>query len=158
MDVLSRIYSDEQEGVVRAESEYVDDVDEPIRGRRPKTHLIYVDAALISVMNAEETRDRKTRVEWEEDTPTAMQEFPDRVESSKESDGTAVDEELGNIPHTPKDTEAAEKLFRTISNQDGTFPGCLKGKYGEDPSFKPIIENPDNFTNFEIKDGLFVSK
>jgi hypothetical protein len=31
-DALSRIYSDEPEGVVRATSEYVDDIDEPIRG------------------------------------------------------------------------------------------------------------------------------
>ena len=55
-DALSRIYSDEPKGTVRAESEYVNDVDEPIRGKRPKTHLIYVDAALISVMNAEVRR------------------------------------------------------------------------------------------------------
>ena len=52
-DALSRIYSDEPKGTVRAESEYVNDVDEPIRGKRPKTHPIYVDAALISVMNVE---------------------------------------------------------------------------------------------------------
>jgi len=52
-DVLSRIYSDEQEGVVRAESEYVNDQDEPIRGFRPQTLPIYVDAALISIMNIE---------------------------------------------------------------------------------------------------------
>ncbi|KAF9642947.1 hypothetical protein BDM02DRAFT_3264285 [Thelephora ganbajun] len=74
------------EGVIRAKSEYINDVDELIRGRHPKTHPIYVDMALISVMNTEvrqssqlaekpglnykETQDRKTRVEWEEDTPT----------------------------------------------------------------------------------------
>ena len=55
-DALSRIYSDEQEGVVRADSEYVNDVDEPIRGRRQNTHPIYVDMALISIMNAETRR------------------------------------------------------------------------------------------------------
>ena len=98
-DALSRIYSNEPKGTVRAESEYVNDVDEPIRGKRPKTHPIYVDATLISVMNAEvrrlsrlakkpelnykETRDQKVKVvdEGEDESPMAVQEFLDRVET-----------------------------------------------------------------------------
>jgi len=52
-DALSRIYSDEPEGIVRADSEYVNDINKPIRSGRPKTHPIYVDTALISLMNAD---------------------------------------------------------------------------------------------------------
>ena len=32
-DALSRIYSNEQEGIIRAESEYVNDEDKPFRGK-----------------------------------------------------------------------------------------------------------------------------
>jgi transposase InsO family protein len=170
-DALSRIYSDEPEGVVRADSEYVNDVDEPIRGRRIPTHPIYVDAALISVMSAEvrrssrlakkpelnykETRDRKTKVEPEDESPTMVQEFPDRVESDDESDGTFVEDPPEKYTSLgPKDPENAARLFRTIGNQDDPFPDCLKGRYEEDPAFKPILDNPSNFTNFEIKEDL----
>ena len=52
-NALSRIYSDEPKGVVRADSKYVNDCDKPIRGRHQMTHPIYVDAALISLMNVE---------------------------------------------------------------------------------------------------------
>ena len=52
-DVLSRIYSDEPEGVIRANSEHINDTDEPMRGRVLRTHPIYVDAALISILSAE---------------------------------------------------------------------------------------------------------
>ena len=169
-DALSRMYSDEPEGVVRADSEYVNDIDEPIRSGRPKTHPIYVDAALIDIMNAEvrrstrladkpginykETRDRKSTADWGEETPTAVQEFPDRVEPGSDSDETHVDEPLKEVNHAPKVIETAERLFQTISNQDEPFPECLKGRYVEDPAFKPILDNPSNFTNFEIRNDL----
>ena len=55
-DALSRIYSEEPDGVVRADSEYVIDEDEPIRRYRPKTHPIYVDSTLISMMGADVRR------------------------------------------------------------------------------------------------------
>ena len=168
-DALSRIYSEEPEGVVRANSEYVEDLDEPIRGARPPTHPIYVDAALIDVMNAEfrrssrlakkpelnykETQDRKTKTVEEDESPTAVQEFPDRVDSDG-SDDTTIDDELRDAPNAKDPFEEANKLFKTIGNQDEPFPDCLKGRYAEDPAFKPILENPSNFTNFEIMDDL----
>ena len=94
-DALSRIYSDEPEGVVRAESEYVDDIDELIWGRHPNTHPIYVDMALLVIMstdvwrssrlanklglNYKETQDRKSKTEWSEETLTVVQEPPDKA-------------------------------------------------------------------------------
>ena len=172
-DSLSRIYSDEPKGVVRAESEYVHDIDEPIRARRPQTHPIYVDSALISVMSAEipetrrstrlarkpginykETRDRRTKTEGEDESPTAVQEFPDTVESDEESDDTAIEDAMRDVPNVKESLETAEKLFKTINTPDESFPAYLKGRYEEDPLFKHILDNPSNFTNFEIKDGL----
>ena len=167
-DALSRIYSDDQDGVVRAETEYVDDVDEPIRGRRPKTHPIYVDTALISIMNAEirrssrlarkpevnykESRDRKARVEGEtENSPNYAQESPAEIELPND---VQIDNSLDNPRFQPRDAEDAAKLYRTIGDQDDPFPDCLKGRYGEDPMFKPILDNPSNFSNFEIREGL----
>jgi hypothetical protein len=177
-DALSRIYSDEPEGVVRAESEYVDDVDEPIRGKLPKTHPIYVDAVLIEILNAEirrssrladkpevnykETRGKKPKGDWSEESPTVVQEPPNKAvsedEPGDESGDTAIEDEIRNVHHTDKLLEDAEKLFRTIGNRDETFPECLKGRYEEDPAYKPILDNPSNFTNFEIKDGLVFFK
>ena len=52
-DMLSRIYSDEPEGVIRANSEHVNDTDEPMRGRVLRMHPIYVDAALILILSTE---------------------------------------------------------------------------------------------------------
>ena len=52
MDTLSHIYSDEPEGVVRADTKFIDDVDEPIWRRHQKAHPIYIDVVLISIMNA----------------------------------------------------------------------------------------------------------
>ena len=169
-DALSRIYSDEQEGVVRADSEYVIDVDEPVRGRRPRSHPIYVDAALIPTMGADvrrssrlaekpevnyrETRGKKQKAVLEDESPTAVSQFPDRVESGSESDGTAVEDKLRDVQNTDKLLEESDKFFRVVGTQDRTFPNCLKGRYEEDPQFKPIMENPSNFTNFEVKDGL----
>jgi len=102
-DALSRIYSDEQEGVIRADSEYVNDRDEPIRGKRPKTHPIYVDSALIESMNAEvrrssrladkpeinynENRERKAKVDRTE-ILTTKQDIPELTEQEDEPEDT----------------------------------------------------------------------
>ena len=167
-DALSRIYSDEQEGVIRADSEYVNDRDEPIRGKRPKTHPIYVDSALIESMNAEvrrssrladkpeinynENRERKAKVDRTE-ILTTKQDIPELTEQEDEPE-EVIERDMKNVRKDDKVDEAAEKLFKTIGNRDQPFPQCLKGRYKDDPSFKPILENPSNFTNFEIEDGL----
>ena len=173
-DALSRIYSDEKEGVIRAESEYVTDIDEPIRGFRPKTHPIYIDAALMSIMSAEvrrssrladkpeidysETQRRREMTEWDEDSPTVVQEFPGEGTKDDELDKDAVEDDSEEVHHTERLLEDAEKLFRTIGEQNEEFPECLKGRYEQDPMFKPILDNPENYTNFEIRNGLIFFK
>ena len=44
-----RIYSDEPEGITKANSEHVKDIDEPINGWRQRKHPIYIDVTSISL-------------------------------------------------------------------------------------------------------------
>jgi len=141
-DALSRICSDEPKGVVRVDSEYVNDADEPTRSaRRSRTHPIYVDAALIHIMNAEfrrssrlaskpgsnykETRDRKPKTVWGKDNPTAVQEFPDAVESGSDSDEILTNEAmtLGTRGHLP-----AGRMLNTLWAQTTSNPNVPGGQ------------------------------
>jgi hypothetical protein len=172
-DALSRIYSDEPSGVVRADSEYVEDIDEPIRGKRQGTHPIYIDAALISLMNAEvrrssrladkpdvdyrETRERKAR-DAKGDNAPIEDGNPKLAESEVEQSDPAIKKEKSHTKITEKLVEDAEKLFRTIGTKDVSFPNCLRELYNEDPFFKPILNKPDDYSNFELRDGLVFFK
>ena len=84
----------------------------------------------------------------------AVQEFPDTVESDEESDATAIDDVMRDVPNAKESFKTVEKLFQMINTPDESFPACLKGCYKEDPMFKHILDNPSNFMNFEIKDSL----
>ena len=86
----------------------------------------------------------------------AIHNVPDLmgVENDSDDKGTVIKKNHKDLHHTSKDPKTAEKLFRTIANQDELFLGCLKGCYGEDPTLKPILDNLSNFTNVEIKDDL----
>ena len=172
--MLSRIYSDEPEGVEHTNSEYVTDLDEPIKGKLLRTHPVYVEASSITMMgvdarrssrladkpgvNYKETRDRKPKEVMEDDPITLVEDFPDTIESDDESDGTAVDEDYGNLNHTEKLVEDTQKLFQTIENVDISFPSCLQELYKEDSAYKSIVEHPENYTNFEVKGGLVFNK
>ena len=45
-----------------------------------------------------------------------------------------------------------------MSNLGISFPDCIKGRYEEDGFFKPILANPEDFTNFTVRDGLIFFK
>ena len=55
-DVLLRIYSDKPEGVVRADSKFIEDKDDQKLGLKLRSHPIYIDSALLWLMNAEHRR------------------------------------------------------------------------------------------------------
>ena len=74
--------------------------------------------------------------------------------SEDESNNSPTEDEPQNVPDLQQQLEEAKKLFRTMEGQDELFPECLKGRYREDSVFKPILENPQNFANFEVRDGL----
>jgi hypothetical protein len=79
----------------------------------------------------------------------------ERVESEDdELDETVRVEVLKNTGKVKEQAKPAEHLLRTVGDQDGPFSECLKGRYEEDKAFKPILDNPENFANFEIEDGL----
>jgi len=96
--------------------------------------------------------------EWDEDSPTVVQEFPGEGTKDDELDKDAVEDDSEEVYHTERLLEDAEKLFRTIGEQNEEFPECLKGRYEQDPMFKPILDNPENYTNFEIRNGLIFFK
>ena len=102
-----------------------------------------------------ETLRRKPKSDKGAKTATSIQDPFDNIESESELDNESTTEDRPeDAPDILRQVEEAGRLFRTMGTQDEAFPECLKGQYGEDPSFKPILENPENFLNFKIKDGL----
>lgn len=59
-----------------------------------------------------------------------------------------------------RDDPMPSQLFRASSNLGIEFPECIRNRYIEDSFFKPILANPDEFTNFEMYEELifFVSE
>ena len=51
-DALSRIYSDEPEGIVRAESEFINEGDDTETSKMVRVNPVYVEVYLLSLMNA----------------------------------------------------------------------------------------------------------
>ena len=51
-------------------------------------------------------------------------------------------------------------LFEVSSDLGVSFPECIRNRYGEDKFFSPILVNPEEFTNFAVREGLvyFVSE
>lgn len=173
-DALSRIYSDKPEGVVWADSEFIEDEDDQKLGLKLRSHPIYVDSALLWLMNAEPRRlsqfadkptvNYKQNRDWNprKDDVSPMEgerdhgdELPSLEEvSDSGSDETAVGDYKETAPNAKERQDAAGKFFQVMSDKDIDFPNCLKGHYNEDKFFGPILENPNEFTNFETRDGL----
>ena len=166
-DALSRIYSNEAPGVVRAQSEYVDDVDELKNYQSIRVQPVYVETYLLSLMNAI-TR-RSTRLA-SKPTPQyketkARKPKPDSVGVDK--GGVKTSEMERTESNEPKVTnkrvvpcEAGNPLFKVSSDLGISFPECIRGRYEEDLFFKPILDNPGEFTNFVVKERLvhFISE
>src|ERR1700743_3984939 len=60
-DLLSRIYSDKPDGVVRADSELVDEGDDAPPNVTPRIKRVYVEVYLLDLMSAEAAR-RSSRI------------------------------------------------------------------------------------------------
>lgn len=58
---------------------------------------------------------------------------------------------------TPRDETEEGSLLDIVSHslQGLNLPAELRGKYGQDAAFKPIIAKPNKFQNFEV-DGHLV--
>ena len=177
-DALSRIYSDEPKGVVRAESEYINEGEDAVVNNRLRVHPVYVETYLLELMNAitrrsprladkptpryKETRDRKSRGATHDpevvlqDTPETVEPLPSPNAIGEESD---PDRNVpGSGPTVEVATHVGNRLFEASSNLSMSFPDCIRDWYSEDGFFKPILENPEEFTNFETRDGLILFK
>jgi len=68
----------------------------------------------------------------------------------------------GNPAETPIEPKQHERmvardenrLFEVSSNLGMSFPDCIRNRYNEDKFFAPILANPEEFTNFAVRDRL----
>ena len=89
----------------------------------------------------------------QEDSPTDTETPPNKGDTEMEPNALIMKEESPRVS-LQKHIESANKLFNTMSTMERQFPNCLKGKYSKDPMFKGILDNPENFANFVITEGL----
>src|ERR1700743_555674 len=145
-DSLSRIYSNEPNGVVCVESELVDEGDETPSNVTPRMKPVYVEVYLLDLMSMEMVR-RSPRIA---DKPSP------RYKETKDW----VPRFRNREPETLVAVESGNGLFEVSSDIGVSFPRCIKNRYNEDKFFAPILTNPDEFTNFIVRDGLifFISE
>ena len=55
-------------------------------------------------------------------------------------------------------TKTSNGLLEVSSGLDVSFPQCIENCYNEDDFLKPILTNPEEFTNFAVRDGLVFFK
>ena len=174
-DALSRIYSDEPKGVVRADSEFVDEGNEAA----PKTNLrirpIYVESHLLELLNAvtrkssrlaekpspryKETRDRRKSRDRSGEPEEGMRNEDVPMSSIKEVSPESP-ERLETETRLKETMLPENRLLEVASELGISFPECIRNRYKEDKFFLPILENPEEFTNFSVRNGLvlFVSE
>ena len=170
-DALSRVYSDEPKGVVRAESEFVDEGEDVRTGILTRVHPVYVETYLLSLMSMaarrsnrladkpapryKETRDRRPH-NTEKGQADPEQDIPKETELPIE-DSEPVPESTEPRPAANASPPSNGGLLEVSSNLGISFPDCIQGRYDEDEFFKPILANPEEFTNFRVDSGLVFS-
>ena len=78
-------------------------------------------------------------------------------EKDQGGDGrTSVDKESEATKKRPRsDPCGPETQLLEVSGGLGIeFLECIRNRYGEDPFFKSILDNPGDFTNFKTREGL----
>jgi hypothetical protein len=170
-DALSRIYSDEPAGVVRALSEYVDNQDLLVEDKDISmnvVHLIYTDASLLASVGTLSRRSTRLRdlprVDYRDKRPKSRGQGRDH--STVQIDDTFVPDKetdkADGVPGTSMTDPEAEKdettntipMLTMAGNSSMKIPKCLLGRYAEDKFFKEILAHPDYFTNFVVREGL----
>ena len=89
----------------------------------------------------------------QEDLPAETETPPNKGDNETKPNDPITEEAPPRVS-MQKHIESANKLFGTMSTKKRRFLDCLKGKYSEDPMFKGILNNPENFANFVIEEGL----
>jgi len=155
------------EDVVRADSEVVEEPDDSNPNRLIRAHPVYVEVYLLDLMSAEIAR-RSSRLV---DKPTPRyKETRDRkpkrldVGEGEREDNSPVSP--GKPAETPNEPEQRETmvardehhLFEVSGNLGMSFPDCIRNRYDEDKFFASIPVNPEECTNFAVRDGLVFFK
>ncbi|KAF7371586.1 Transcription factor [Mycena venus] len=101
-----------------------------------------------------QTDPRETQLE----RPASMPSIVEEKEASTGYDpGMLPNEEIhAQTPEEELLSSTSPRLTQIISEGDPTvnFPACLVDKYSEDRFFQVVLEKPDSYKNFEVKDGL----
>jgi len=102
-----------------------------------------------------DTRDRKPRG-TDHGNEALSQDRPETdrpaLTHQSPSDGTEPE------PSVEITERVTNKLLNVASDLGISFPECIKDRYDEDGFFKPILANPEEFTNFIVRDGLVFFK
>ena len=189
-DALSRIYSNDSSGTVRAKSEYtyhdiVDDDTTTVSVERYSSKETMPVLAGIEARIATR-RSSRTRRPTEKAAMTAADSSMTDVRASKKkntsrinshsapqaplremTEGESTNENLLNEstvadpePTTAVPEHAEGTLLNIVSQslQGLDLLVELKGKYGSDSFFRSILDKPNDFRNFEVKDQLIYLK
>jgi len=178
-DALSRIYSNDAPGTVRARSEYTyhDVVDDDVS-------ILSDDLLILAGLEAWASGQRHRRVPDPAETgrPETSKEFAARVcdtfvlkgpqnkprlilrgpgeqkEGGSSPDTTEKENlrsPLAVMPNADTSTEGSTLVNLITSNAENVnLLRDLCDKYSEDPFFKAVTENPTDYRNFEVKNGL----
>ena len=181
-DALSCIYSDEPLGIERASSEYVgeDGAGTPIMSCDLEvTRPVYTGAAAVIDFTPRWSerlaKNPKAPGAYTEATRQARQKSPKAQggepvsqrphtanEATEGSYNQCYPNPAGGRSQTPgekgKEGPSMARTSSTVVSTAGEpgmeMPGCIRGRYVEDPYFRKIFAAPDQFANFQYVDGL----
>jgi len=159
-DALSRIYSNEAPGIIRAKSEYTyyDIVNDDVNVGMGEMPILAGLEAITAVR-------RKAPVPGAETgRPETSKEFAARVQGHFVLRGPRERKEGGNISHKlnpePTSHEDTPNLvdFASSNSKGINLIEELKGNYSKDPFFDLIIKKPSEYRNFRVEEGLIYLK
>ncbi|KAG9093042.1 hypothetical protein FRC07_011543, partial [Ceratobasidium sp. 392] len=180
-DALSRIYSEDPMGTERAKSEYVPEdrsdsedtkieVTRPILGGRAAQIVTDNDGQEAGIRR-NPARDRQAPTRYDPEIPgrdpvskkKKAKKVDKRPERSKENiastleveaEGERVPPQDQNVVNAtdPNDPTEPENITKLVTELD--VIKAIRHKYGEDEYFSKIMENIEQFPDYEYKEGL----
>ena len=185
-DALSRIYSNDSPGTVRAPSEFtchdvLDDDTLPVTDDIGELPVLAGVEAVVATRRSSRVRIPTAKAVAAQDMSTADEDwsFVRRTPAKqKEGGNTEYNNpgmDLPDVPSvpdppTPQATTEPALTIDLESSSDETIPLLvqngpgidllkeLRGRYAEDPFFKVVLGQPKDFRNFECKEGLVYLK
>ena len=187
-DALSRIYSNDSVGTVRARSEFMyhdvnDDDTTAIDGTERSSInedlpvLAGIEARIATRRGSRDRRPSQKAVMAASDSQSDItsKDFAAKMKSrfvlrgprtpDKPTEGGSTDKIENTVTNNSEGsrtiaTSAMDSLLSLVSQslRGIDLPAELRGKYKLDPTFQPIITKPKDFRNFEVDDQLIYLK